>query len=173
MQPPPRRHVAPPSEPPLESAEERPRPTEAQLAALAELRRFSERLERFTKELTTDYDAVLAHVMAVLSGRVPPEPPAPEPEAPVSEEPLFEGRVELGVGPFYDIGSLSAFEQKVASVPNVTEVSVRRFEASHAVVDLRLAAPVALLGELRRVLDTDFGVRQVAPGRIALSFDEI
>jgi hypothetical protein len=157
----------------LESSEERPRPTEAQLAALAELRRFSERLERFTKELTTDYDAVLAHVMAVLSGRVPPEPPTPEPAAPVSEEPLFEGRVELGVGPFYDIGSLSAFEQKVASVPNVTEVSVRRFEASHAVVDLRLATPVALLGELRRVLDTDFGVRQVAPGRIALSFDEI
>jgi hypothetical protein len=122
---------------------------------------------------------VLAHVMAVLSGRVPPEsPPAPAPApeqsvAPVNEEPLLEGRIELGVGPFYDIGSLSAFEQQVASVPNVTEVSVRRFEASHAVVDLHLAAPVALLGELRRVLDTDFGVRQVAPGRIALSFDEI
>jgi hypothetical protein len=176
-QPPPRRHAAALSEPPLTSSEERPRPTEAQLAALAELRRFSERLERFAKELTADYEAVLAHVMAVLSGRVPPEPPAPggpapEPVAPVSEEPLFEGRVELGVGPFYDIGSLSAFEQQVAGVPNVTEVSVRRFEASHAVVDLRLAAPVALLGELRRVLDTDFGVRQVAPGRIALSFDE-
>ncbi len=205
--PPPSRHVAQPTQPPLPprqmappptrpapepsvtSEGERPRPTEAQLAALAELRRFSERLERFTKELTADYDAVLAHVMAVLSGRVPPEPPAhvppapdppvsvrapaPEPAPAISEEPLFEGRVELGVGPFYDIGSLSAFEQRVASMPNVSEVSVRRFEASHAVVDLRLAAPVALLSELQRVLDTDFGVRQVAPGRITLSFDEI
>jgi len=138
---------------------------------LAELRRFGERLERFAKDLTADYDAVLARVMAGLSGRVPPEPQAPEPAPVVSEEPLFEGRVELGVGPFYDIGSLSAFEQQVAGVPNVSEVSVRRFEASHAVVDLRLAAPVALLSELRRVLETDFGVRQVAPGRIALSFD--
>lgn len=192
--PPPRQTVAPPE--PLTSTQERARPTEAQLAALAELRRFSERLERFAGELTADYDAVLARVMAVLSGRVPPEQAVPEPIArepiaresiapeqvapapltpapAVSQEPLFEGRVELGVGPFYDIGSLSAFEQQVANVPNVSEVSVRRFEASHAVVDLRLAAPVALLEELRRVLDTDFAVRQVAPGRIALSFDEI
>lgn len=160
-------------EPPVGSAtDERPRPTEAQLATLAELRRFGERLERFATELTADYDAVLARVMAGLSGRPMPEPPAPAPAPAVSEEPLFEGRVELGVGPFYDIGSLSAFEQQVASVPSVSEVSVRRFEASHAVVDLRLSAPVALLSELRRVLDTDFGVRQVAAGRIALSFDE-
>jgi hypothetical protein len=161
------------SQPPAPATiDERPRPTEAQLATLAELRRFGERLERFATELTADYDAVLARVMAGLSGRPMPEPPAPEPPEPVREEPLFEGRVELGVGPFYDIGSLSAFEQQVASVPSVSDVSVRRFEASHAVVDLRLSAPVALLGELRRVLDTDFGVRQVAPGRIALSFDE-
>lgn len=175
---PPRSSPEPPpssSEPRADSAtDERPRPTEAQLATLAELRRFSERLERFATELTADYDAVLARVMAALSGRPMPEPPAPMPASTpaVSEEPLFEGRVELGVGPFYDIGSLSAFEQQVASVPSVSEVSVRRFEASHAVVDLRLSAPVALLSELRRVLDMDFGVRQVAPGRIALSFDE-
>jgi hypothetical protein len=173
--PPPSPAAPPPAplEPPVAAlSDERPRPTEAQLATLAELRRFGERLERFATELTADYDAVLARVMAGLSGRPMPDPPAPVPPAPVSEEPLFEGRVELGVGPFYDIGSLSAFEQQVASVPSVSEVSVRRFEASHAVVDLRLSAPVELLGELRRVLDTDFGVRQVAPGRIALSFDE-
>lgn len=172
---PPSRPSAPPHTPEsfAAAADERPRPTEAQLATLAELRRFRERLERFATELTADYDAVLARVMAGLSRRPMPDPPAPEPPTVAEpEEPLFEGRVELGVGPFYDIGSLSAFEQQVASVPSVSEVSVRRFEASHAVVDLRLSAPVALLGELRRVLDTDFGVRQVAPGRIALSFDE-
>ncbi|HEY7952372.1 MAG TPA: hypothetical protein VID70_05240 [Solirubrobacteraceae bacterium] len=172
MPPTPPAPPARPASPISEATEERPRPTEAQLAALAELRRFGERLERFTSELTADYDAVLARVMAALSGRPMPEAPAPG-ETAVNREPLFEGRVELGVGPFYDIGSLSAFEQQVASVPSVSEISVRRFEASHAVVDLRLSAPVALLAELRRVLDSDFGVRQVAPGRIALSFDEI
>jgi hypothetical protein len=85
---------------------------------------------------------------------------------------MFEGRVELGVGPFDGISSLSAFEQRLASLPYVIDVAVRRFEAAHAVVDLRLATPVALMRELRGVLDTDFSVRQVGPGRIQLSFND-
>ncbi len=171
-----------------EADRERPRPTEAQLASLAELRSFRERLERFTTDLLADYDGVLGRAMSGVAGRVPAEPPSPSPTptpvpptptpapqtppAPKQEETIFEGRVELGVGPFYDIGSLSAFEQLVAAVPNVVEVAVRRFEASHAVVDVRLARPVALVGELRRALDTDFSVRQVAPGRIQLAFHD-
>lgn len=157
---------------------ERPRPTEAQLASLAELRRFRERLERFTRELLADYDAVLSRAMSGVAGRVPSEPPEPPipPAAPQAPPPpreqLYEGRVELGVGPFYDIGSLGAFEQLVAGVPQVMEVSVRRFEASHAVVDVRLSSPVALVSELRRVLETDFSAREVAPGRIQLAFDD-
>jgi hypothetical protein len=167
-------------------AQERPRPSEAQLASLAELRRFRDRLERFAKDLTAEYDALLSRVMAGLSA--PSAAPSPPPEAtlgvrpaedrpaaapaPTGEETLFEGRVELGVGPFYDIASLSAFERRLASVPHVSEASVRRFEASHAVVDLRLAAPVALVRELRQVADTDFNVREVAAGRLLLTFDD-
>ena len=92
------------------------------------------------------------------------------PESP--EDMLFEGRVELGVGPFYDIASLSAFERGLASLPYVVEASVRRFEASHAVVDMRLAAPVALVRELRRTVESGFSVREVADGRVLLTFDE-
>jgi hypothetical protein len=164
-------------------------PTEAQLAGLAELRRFRDRVERFATELTGDYDAMLGRVMAALSGRGsgelpfeptgttapgagPGEQPAPARPEPGPEEALFEGRVELGVGPFYDIASLGAFEQNVAALPGVSEVAVRRFEASHAVVDLRLAAPVALVGELRRALHTGFSIRQVAEGRMLLTFDD-
>lgn len=101
-----------------------------------------------------------------------PAPAPPAHAAPSPEDALFEGRVELGVGPFYDIASLSAFERRLASLPNVVEASVRRFEASHAVVDLRLAAPMALVVELRRAMDSDFSVREVADGRILLTFDE-
>lgn len=143
-------------------------PSDAQLAGLAELRRFRDRVERFAKELTDDYDAMLGRVMAGLSGRSASEPTAPA----GPEEALFEGRVELGVGPFYDIASLGAFEQSVASIPSVSEVAVRRFEASHAVVDLRLAAPVTLVSELRRALQAGFSVRQVAEGRMLLTFDD-
>jgi hypothetical protein len=88
------------------------------------------------------------------------------------ENVLFEGRVELGVGPFYDIASLGAFERRLANLPGVSEAAVRRFEASHAVVDVRLATPVALVRELRRASGSDFSVREVASGRILLTFDE-
>lgn len=88
------------------------------------------------------------------------------------ENALFEGRVELGVGPFYDIASLGAFERRLAGLPGVSEATVRRFEASHAVVDVRLATPVALVRELRRAVDSDFSVRGIASGRILLTFDE-
>jgi hypothetical protein len=171
-------------------ARERVSPSDAQLASLAELRRFRDRVERFAKELTDDYDAMLSRVMAGLSGRVSSEPshglgeppdtpladtraPAPtkQPE-PGPEETVFQGRVELGVGPFYDIGSLGAFEQSLAALPCVSHVAVRRFEASHAVVDLRLAAPVALVSELRRALQSDFSVREVAEGRMLLTFED-
>lgn len=178
------------SEPQGESApQERPRPSEAQLASLAELRRFRDRLERFARDLAAEYDALLGRVMSgltststpIATGPTPVEdlPPAVEPiaeqtpPAPASpEDMLFEGRVELGVGPFYDIASVSAFERGLAGLPYVVEASVRRFEASHAVVDVRLAAPVALVRELRRTVESGFSVREVADGRVLLTFDE-
>jgi hypothetical protein len=189
------REFAPPAPPQTSPREETTEsgatsPTEAQLAGLAELRRFRDRVERFATELTGDYDAMLGRVMAALSGRGsgelpfestgtpaapgagPGEQPAPARPEPGPEEALFEGRVELGVGPFYDIASLGAFEQNVAALPGVSEVAVRRFEASHAVVDLRLAGPVALVGELRRALHMGFSIRQVAEGRMLLTFDD-
>ncbi len=159
---------------PRSATGERVRPTEAQLASLAELRRFRDRLERFARDLAAEYDALLSRVMAGLTSSAPPASLTAEPVSPPSastppvaaaassaappplaaapppepgEGTLFEGRVELGVGPFYDIGALSAFEHRLASLPHVSEASVRRFEASHAVVDLRLAAPVALVRE--------------------------
>lgn len=201
------------SEPQWASAQpRRARPSEAQLASLAELRRFRDRLERFARDLAAEYDALLGRVMSGLTsapaatdptkptqatpgtfasaptsassvpGDLPAtggQPMAPQAASPTSlaapespEDMLFEGRVELGVGPFYDIASLSAFERGLASLPYVVEASVRRFEASHAVVDVRLAAPVALVRELRRTVESDFNVREVADGRVLLTFDE-
>jgi hypothetical protein len=171
----------------IESEPERARPSDAQLESLAELRRFRDRLERFGRELATEYDALLGRVMSGLFSTSGSEAQAPQPtpptgppppvvpevsEAEARESTLFEGRVELGVGPFYDIAALGAFEQRLASLPGVSEATVRRFEASHAVVDVRLAAPVALVRELRLALDSDFGVREVASGRILLTFDD-
>jgi hypothetical protein len=175
------------------------RPSDEWLASLAELRMFRDRLERFAHELTDDYDALLARVMSGVASSAqtpagaapyvpsrqvgteaaspprPVDPPPRPPEPPTYHEDrvLFEGRVELGAGPFYDIDSLSVFERLLAGLPHATDVAVRRFEASHAVVDLRLEAPIALVGELRRVLETDFSVRQITAGRLSLTFDDV
>jgi hypothetical protein len=186
-----------PPAPHVAAAQERVRPSEAQLASLAELRRFRDRLERFAQDLAAEYDALLGRVMSGLTSTAAASaigaedaPSAGEladaaaeaaafasqasPATPASpEDMLFEGRVELGAGPFYDIASLSAFERRLASLPQVAESSVRRFEASHAVVDVRLATPVALLRELRRTGEGGFSVREVADGRILLTFDEV
>jgi hypothetical protein len=99
------------------------------------------------------------------------EPDAATEPSPEDEAVFFE-HVEIGVGPFYDISSLSAFEREIARAPNVTETAVRRFEASHAVIDLHLTAPTALVSELRTVVSTPFHVRQLADSRLSLTFDE-
>ncbi len=98
--------------------------------------------------------------------------PSAETDSPTEDQPQFEGHVELGVGPFYDIGSLSAFENRVASLPNVLETSVRRFEASHAVLDVRLSGPIALVRELHNVIDSDIMIRQLSENRLAITFEE-
>ncbi|HXB64414.1 MAG TPA: hypothetical protein VNV42_06000 [Solirubrobacteraceae bacterium] len=159
---------------------ERRRPTEAQLASLAELRRFRDRLERFARDLTAEYDALLGRVMSGLTSPATADdstpvaaPAEPQPAVPGPEDALFEGRVELGVGPFYDMAALTAFERQLAALAFVSDASVRRFEASHAVVDVRLATPVALVRELRRALDSEFSVREIAGGRVLLTFDEV
>jgi hypothetical protein len=137
----------------------------AQLTGLAELRLFRDRLERFARELSEDYEEMLERVVVEFTSGAS-TPPSPD-------DTPFEGRVELGVGPFYDITSLGAFEQAVARVPHASDVAVRRFEASHAVLDLNLSAPVALVRELRAVLDTDFNVREIAGARLMLTFDDL
>lgn len=152
----------PPSAPLLPPTGQAPSPG---LAGLAELRLFRERLEGFARELIEDYEQVLERVMGDFSSAQAP--------APTIEDTLFEGPVELGVGPFYDIASLGAFERQVARVPHASDVAVRRFEASHAVLDLNLNAPVALIRELRAQLDTGFSVREIAGARLLLTFDDI
>ncbi|HXA54341.1 MAG TPA: hypothetical protein VNV37_05640, partial [Solirubrobacteraceae bacterium] len=155
--------------------QERQPPSDAQLASLAELRRFRDRLERFARDLADEYDALLGRVMSGLTSSARPAEPSPAvpTAAPGPEDVLFEGRVELGVGPFYDIAALTAFERQLASLAFVAEAAVRRFEASHAVVDVRLATPAALVGELRRAVDSEFSVREIADGRVLLTFDEV
>ena len=54
----------------------------------------------------------------------------------------------LNAGPFTDIAALASFEQALARLPQAEDVYVRGFEGNRALVDIKLAAPLALLDEI-------------------------
>jgi hypothetical protein len=177
---PPSVEVQPPQPDPVSDPEQLPP------ALIVELLSFRERLETTTREIVEDYNRLLSSYVTQVApprsepapAEVPHQPPLPDsapaqpPSEPSEDLAEFDGHVELGVGPFDDILSLSAFEHQVALLPNVLETSVRRFEASHAILDLYLSAPVALISELRTVPGVEFTVRQASGSRLALTFDE-
>ena len=53
-------------------------------------------------------------------------------------------------------------------IPQAEDVYVHGFEGNRALIDVKLAAPVALLDEMRRALPIDFGVVEVGEGRIRI-----
>ena len=140
--------------------------------AQAELLGFGERLERLTRDLLEDYNQLLTRLAGQDAGAQPVSGvPAREPATHELTE--FDGHVELGVGPFFnDLQWLSDFQSHVARIPNVTKTSIRRVEAGHAVLDLELSAPVALLAELRAAVDDDFSVRQISQNRLAITLED-
>ncbi|HEY7890864.1 MAG TPA: hypothetical protein VIC05_01500 [Solirubrobacteraceae bacterium] len=144
-----------------------------QQAAAAELLRFHGHLQRLTQALCDEYDKLLGRLGLGAEATPPPHKPAARGEHEQTEdEELFTGHVELGVGPFFEIAALSAFERDLAQLSNVTATAVRRFEASHAVIDLELTAPTALVSELKTIVGGQLRVRQIAGNRLALTFDE-
>lgn len=86
--------------------------------------------------------------------------------------PLFEGLVELEVGPFADFSQLVGFEDAARSIAATTELSIRRFSAGRATLAMNLKEPVELLRELEERCDLEFRIRDQRPGRVVLDVDE-
>jgi hypothetical protein len=97
--------------------------------------------------------------------------PAPSAPPPAGGERLFEGQIVVNAGPFTDIATLGDFEQALARLPQAEDVYVRGFEGNRALIDVKLAGPVALLEEMRRGLPFDFGLVDVGQGRITINVD--
>ena len=79
---------------------------------------------------------------------------------------MFEGPVVIDAGPFSDITALSTFEQGLARVPGVEDVYVSGFEGNRALIELRVAAPVALVREMRTSGSGELIVTEAASGRL-------
>jgi hypothetical protein len=150
---------------------------------LDELLRFRDQLAEAAKTLVDDYSRLLEQITRIVQAPAPPPPgpppptpaaghatfPVPPPAAPAPESTVFSGEVEIEAGPFAEIAALAAFEEALRGVPHAEEVHVRSFKRDRARIELRLAAEVPLVFELRRASDQGFDVEEAEPGRLRLT----
>ena len=87
-------------------------------------------------------------------------------------EGLFQGLVEVEIGPLSDFGKLVGFEDAANAIGAASEISVRRFSGGRATLQMHLREPVELLRELEERAPFDFRVRDQRDGRITLDVDE-
>jgi hypothetical protein len=163
----------------------------ARVAAIGEqideLQRLRDDLQRSARALVEEYERALARGAA--DGAPPATAPtlqeqagafpapaaesAPPPAAPppAAGGRLFEGQIVVNAGPFTDIATLGDFEQALARLAQAEDVYVRGFEGNRALIDVKLAGPVALLDEMRDGLPFGFRLVDVGQGRITIDVE--
>jgi hypothetical protein len=81
---------------------------------------------------------------------------------------IFEGLVEVEIGPLADFAQLVGFEDAARSIDATAEISVRRFSEGRATLAMELRSPVELLRELEERSDLEFIVRDLREDRLVL-----
>ena len=92
-------------------------------------------------------------------------------ESTVDDDDLFDGTVEVEVGPLSDFSQLVGFEDAAGGISATSEISVKRFAAGRATLEMRLAQPVELLRELEERAPFEFKVRGRRFDRLVLEVD--
>jgi hypothetical protein len=109
----------------------------------------------------------LTDVESALEAGAEADAPAAESE----EEGVYEGRVQLEIGPLGDFSQLVGFEDAVGQI-GASEISVERFSEGRATLSMNLDQPVDLLRELEELSTLEFKVRHTAPDNLILDVDE-
>ncbi len=84
---------------------------------------------------------------------------------------LFDGLVQVDVGPLSDFSQLVLFEDAARSIGATSEISIRRFSEGRAQMEVQLREPVALLRELEERCDLEFVVRDMRRDSVVLDVD--
>ena len=84
---------------------------------------------------------------------------------------IFEGLVEVEVGPLEDFSQLVGFEDAAGAIDGTSEISVRRFTRGRATLEMKLAEPVELVRELEERAPFDFKVRGRRFDRLVLEVE--
>jgi hypothetical protein len=108
------------------------------------------------------------------------EPPASNGADPVASEDgnarsgseLFQGLIEIEIGPLGDFSQLVGFEDAAGKIDATSEISVRKFSEGRATLSMRLDEPVELLRELEERSPMEFRVRRTGMGRVVLDLDD-
>jgi hypothetical protein len=87
------------------------------------------------------------------------------------EDGVFDGRVEVEIGPLRDFAQLSEFEDAANEIGAAGEIKVRRFSGGRATLAIDLERPVELLRELEERADLEFKVRSLKDDRVVLDVD--
>jgi hypothetical protein len=85
---------------------------------------------------------------------------------------MFDGQIELEIGPLDDFAKLVGFEDAIEGIGATDEISVKRFTKGRATLEMRLGEPVELLRELEERTPFEFRVRDQRPDRLVLDVDE-
>lgn len=85
---------------------------------------------------------------------------------------LYEGKVEVDIGPLGDFSQLVGFEDAAGRIGATSEISVSKFSEGRATLSMRLDEPVELLRELERRSPLDFRVRKTGEDRLVLDLDD-
>jgi len=84
---------------------------------------------------------------------------------------IFEGLIEVEIGPLSDFAQLVGFEDAAKSIEATTDIAVKRFSDGRATLKMSLAEPVPLLAELDDRSDLEFAVRDMRRDRVILDVD--
>lgn len=153
-------------------AQARGQATRIRMRALRDAAELSERVTECARRPAEARDRMLTGIHEALA-RIGVDEEAAEPERgsafavrPAAE--MFDGRVEIEVGPLADFSQLVGFEDAAGAITATSEISVKRFAQGRATLEMNLAEPVELLNELERRAPFEFRVRDRRFDRLVL-----
>ena len=127
--------------------------------------------EKHIAGLTERLDSALALARgAEQQPRVEEEPTA-EPAENGGAGDVFDGLIEVEVGPLSDFDQLASFEDAANGIGAADGISVKRFAKGRATLEVHLTEPVALLTELEERAPFEFTVRDTRNDRVILDVD--
>ena len=126
--------------------------------------------DREIETLTARLDAALEELRVRVEADRTRGDPAGNGEA-ADEADVFDGLIEVEVGPLSDFDQLASFEDAANGIGAAEEISVKRFTQGRATLEMQLSEPVALLVELEERVPFEFTVRDTRNDRVVLDVD--